>query len=150
MKEHKIQNRSQKNSQSCVPLTALPMYSLSCSTCSLYLLSFNWSCFSFHLSCFPCTFSFLLIISWFHYQRNCWLLFTGFTGNAHIFLISFNLFHTSLLLCLVLMAGCLIMMCSCKLWLIICSSHLKVHNIEIFFGFDFEICIISLLVMWKY
>ncbi len=27
---------------------------------------------------------------------------------------------------------------------------LKVHNIEIFFGFDFEICIISLLVMSKY
>ncbi len=25
--------------------------------------------------------------------------------------------------------------------------HLKVHKIEIFFGFDFEICIISLLVM---
>ncbi len=27
---------------------------------------------------------------------------------------------------------------------------LKVHKIEIFFGFDFEICINSLLVMWKY
>ncbi len=27
---------------------------------------------------------------------------------------------------------------------------LKVHQIEIFFGFDFEICIISLLVMSKY
>ena len=27
---------------------------------------------------------------------------------------------------------------------------LKVHRIEIFFGFDFEICIISLIVMWKY
>jgi hypothetical protein len=27
---------------------------------------------------------------------------------------------------------------------------LKVHKTEIFFGFDFEICIISLLVMWKY
>ncbi len=27
---------------------------------------------------------------------------------------------------------------------------LKVHMIEIFFGFDFEICIISLLVMSKY
>ncbi len=27
--------------------------------------------------------------------------------------------------------------------------HLKVHKIEIFFGFDFEICI-SLLVMSKY
>ncbi len=27
---------------------------------------------------------------------------------------------------------------------------LKVHKIEIFFGFDFEICIISLIVMWKY
>ncbi len=30
------------------------------------------------------------------------------------------------------------------------SGGLKVHKIEIFFGFDFEICIISLLVMWKY
>ncbi len=29
-------------------------------------------------------------------------------------------------------------------------SQLKVHKIEIFFGFDFEICIISLLVMSKY
>ncbi len=29
-------------------------------------------------------------------------------------------------------------------------AHLKVHKIEIFFGFDFEICIISLLVMSKY
>ncbi len=28
--------------------------------------------------------------------------------------------------------------------------QLKVHKIEIFFGFDFEICIISLLVMSKY
>jgi hypothetical protein len=27
---------------------------------------------------------------------------------------------------------------------------LKVHKIEIFFGFDIEICIISLLVMSKY
>ena len=27
---------------------------------------------------------------------------------------------------------------------------LKVHKIENFFGFDFEICIISLLVMAKY
>ncbi len=27
---------------------------------------------------------------------------------------------------------------------------LKVHMIEIFFGFDFEMCIISLLVMSKY
>jgi hypothetical protein len=27
---------------------------------------------------------------------------------------------------------------------------LKVHKIEIFFGFDFEICIVSLLVMSKY
>ncbi len=27
---------------------------------------------------------------------------------------------------------------------------LKVHKIEIYFGFDFEICIISLLVMSKY
>ncbi len=27
---------------------------------------------------------------------------------------------------------------------------LKVHKIEIFYGFDFEICIISLLVMSKY
>jgi hypothetical protein len=30
------------------------------------------------------------------------------------------------------------------------DDGLKVHKIEIFFGFDFEICIISLLVMWKY
>ncbi len=30
------------------------------------------------------------------------------------------------------------------------SADLKVHKIEIFFGFDFEICIISLLVMSKY
>ncbi len=30
------------------------------------------------------------------------------------------------------------------------KEALKVHKIEIFFGFDFEICIISLLVMWKY
>ncbi len=30
------------------------------------------------------------------------------------------------------------------------SIDLKVHKIEIFFGFDFEICIISLLVMTKY
>jgi hypothetical protein len=28
--------------------------------------------------------------------------------------------------------------------------YLKVHKIEIFFGFDFEICIISLLCMSKY
>jgi hypothetical protein len=27
------------------------------------------------------------------------------------------------------------------------NTALKVHKIEIFFGFDFEICIISLLVM---
>jgi hypothetical protein len=30
------------------------------------------------------------------------------------------------------------------------NENLKVHKIEIFFGFDFEICIITLLVMWKY
>ncbi len=30
------------------------------------------------------------------------------------------------------------------------TRRLKVHKIEIFFGFDFEICIISLLVMSKY
>jgi hypothetical protein len=30
------------------------------------------------------------------------------------------------------------------------SNRLKVHKIEIFFGFDFEICIISILVMSKY
>ncbi len=30
------------------------------------------------------------------------------------------------------------------------SLSLKVHKIEIFFGFDFEICIISLLVMSNY
>ncbi len=29
-------------------------------------------------------------------------------------------------------------------------TALKVHKIKIFFGFDFEICIISLLVMSKY
>ncbi len=29
------------------------------------------------------------------------------------------------------------------------NEQLKVHKIEIFFGFDFEICIISLIVMWK-
>jgi hypothetical protein len=30
------------------------------------------------------------------------------------------------------------------------KKSLKVHKVEIFFGFDFEICIISLLVMSKY
>ncbi len=30
------------------------------------------------------------------------------------------------------------------------TISLKVHKIEIFFGFDFEICIMSLLVMSKY
>ncbi len=30
------------------------------------------------------------------------------------------------------------------------AETLKVHKIEIFFGFDFEMCIISLLVMSKY
>jgi hypothetical protein len=30
------------------------------------------------------------------------------------------------------------------------GKYLKVHKIEIFFGFDFEICIISLIVMSKY
>ncbi len=37
-------------------------------------------------------------------------------------------------------------------WELYLSSNLKVHKIEIFFGFDFEICIISLLVtgMSKY
>jgi hypothetical protein len=30
------------------------------------------------------------------------------------------------------------------------SMRLKVHKIEKFFGFDFEICIISLLVISKY
>jgi hypothetical protein len=29
------------------------------------------------------------------------------------------------------------------------GETLKIHKIEIFFGFDFEICIISLLVMSK-
>jgi hypothetical protein len=29
-------------------------------------------------------------------------------------------------------------------------QNLKVHKIEIFFGFDLEICIISLIVMSKY
>jgi hypothetical protein len=32
-----------------------------------------------------------------------------------------------------------------EFWNSLC--HLKVHKIEIFFGFDFQICIISLLVM---
>ncbi len=32
----------------------------------------------------------------------------------------------------------------------IVAGRLKVHKIEIFFGFDFLICIISLLVMSKY
>ncbi len=37
-------------------------------------------------------------------------------------------------------------------WLFSCKfvTNLKVHKIDIFFGFDFEICIISLLVMSKY
>ncbi len=30
------------------------------------------------------------------------------------------------------------------------AFRLRVHKIEIFFGFDFEICIDSLIVMWKY
>jgi hypothetical protein len=30
------------------------------------------------------------------------------------------------------------------------KNYLKVHKIEIFFGFDFEICVISLLFMSKY
>jgi hypothetical protein len=30
------------------------------------------------------------------------------------------------------------------------SCYLKVHKIENFFGFDFEICTISLLVLSKY
>ncbi len=37
-----------------------------------------------------------------------------------------------------------------KLFYLLLVFNLKVHKIEIFFGFDFEICIISLLVMWKY
>jgi hypothetical protein len=37
--------------------------------------------------------------------------------------------------------------CAIQVWGL---NILKVHKIEIFFGFDFEICIISLLVMWKY
>jgi hypothetical protein len=37
-----------------------------------------------------------------------------------------------------------------KLILNMRETNLKVHKIEIFFGFDFEICIISLLVMSKY
>jgi hypothetical protein len=47
---------------------------------------------------------------------------------------------------------------SYSLWKLFCYSKvrshyqfkLKVHKIEIFFGFDFEICIISLLFMSKY
>ena len=37
-----------------------------------------------------------------------------------------------------------------KSWYAASVTALKVHKIEIFFGFDFEICIISLLVMSKY
>ena len=33
---------------------------------------------------------------------------------------------------------------------VLAGLPLKVHKIEIFFGFDFEICIISLTVMSKY
>ena len=33
---------------------------------------------------------------------------------------------------------------------LLCAAALKVHKIEIFFGFDFEMCNISLLVMSKY
>jgi hypothetical protein len=40
-------------------------------------------------------------------------------------------------------------LCKCCLYRVKLSL-LKVHKIEIFFGFDFEICIISLLVMSKY
>jgi hypothetical protein len=32
----------------------------------------------------------------------------------------------------------------------LCPQHLKVHKNENFFGFDFEFCTISLLVMAKY
>ncbi len=35
-------------------------------------------------------------------------------------------------------------------WSLISPLMLKVHKIEIFFGFDFEICNISLLVVPKY
>ncbi len=40
----------------------------------------------------------------------------------------------------------------CNIYCVFCTLSLetpllKVHKIEIFFGFDFEICIISLLVM---
>jgi hypothetical protein len=38
----------------------------------------------------------------------------------------------------------------CALLFMAPIEYLKVHKIEIFFGFDFEICIISLLVMSKY
>jgi len=36
------------------------------------------------------------------------------------------------------------------LWSFNMDTVVKAHKIEIFFGFDFEICIISLLVMSKY
>ncbi len=37
-----------------------------------------------------------------------------------------------------------------SIYLLLTIEFLKVHKIEIFFGFDFEICIISLLVMSQY
>jgi hypothetical protein len=40
--------------------------------------------------------------------------------------------------------------CWCRAFLPWKNKTLKVHKIEIFFGFDFEICIISLLVMSKF
>jgi hypothetical protein len=38
----------------------------------------------------------------------------------------------------------------CVVFQFLLLGFLKVHKIEIFYGFDFEICIISLLVMSKY
>ncbi len=37
-----------------------------------------------------------------------------------------------------------------RFWAVASIISLKVHKIEIFFGFEFEICISSLLVMSKY
>ncbi len=47
---------------------------------------------------------------------------------------------------------CNVFVCECSIHKlhIIVYPLLKVHKIEIFFGFDFEICNISLLVMSKY
>ncbi len=43
--------------------------------------------------------------------------------------------------------SCAYLMFEINSWQNVFIRMLKVHKIEIFFGFDFEICIISLLVM---